>query len=105
MALVDVDERIPESARRALSILVDQIEDLEVRIESSEKVILATARDNEVCRPSYEGGGYLPIRCHRLGGVRRSSSTVRLGQTFCGLAWVGTEAALDGGKGAFGRHQ
>jgi len=37
MALVDVDERIPESARRALSILVDQIEDLEVKIESSRR--------------------------------------------------------------------
>lgn len=38
MAYVDVDERIPESARRALSILVDQIEDLELNIESYEKV-------------------------------------------------------------------
>ncbi|MBB4367136.1 transposase [Bradyrhizobium sp. CIR18] len=52
MALVDVDERIPQSARRALSILVDQIKDLELNIESYEKMILATARDNEVCRRS-----------------------------------------------------
>lgn len=50
MTLVDVDERIPQSARSALSILVDQIEDLELHIEGYEKMILATAKDNEVCR-------------------------------------------------------
>lgn len=60
MALVEVDERIPQSARRALSILIDQIENLEVNIESYEKMILAIARDNDVCRRLMKVAGIGP---------------------------------------------
>ncbi len=66
MALVDVDERIPQSARRALSILVDQIEDLELHIESYEKMILATARDNVVCRRLMKVAGIGPFTATAL---------------------------------------
>jgi transposase len=50
MDLVGTDERIPHCARSALSVLVDQIRDTECKIEQYDKVILATARENEVCR-------------------------------------------------------
>jgi transposase len=66
MALVDVDERIPQSARSALSILVDQIEDLELHIESHEKMILATAKDNEVCRRLMKVAGIGPFAATAL---------------------------------------
>ncbi|WP_456761257.1 transposase [Bradyrhizobium sp. USDA 4011] len=66
MALVDVDERIPQSARSALSILVDQIEDLELHIESYEKMILATAKDNEVCRRLMKVAGIGPFAATAL---------------------------------------
>ena len=66
MALVDVDERIPQSARSALSILVDQIEDLELHIESYEKMILATARENEVCRRLMKVAGIGPFAATAL---------------------------------------
>ncbi|MCK1326406.1 transposase [Bradyrhizobium sp. GM5.1] len=66
MALVDVDERIPQSARSALSILIDQIEDLELHIESHEKMILASAKDNEVCRRLMKVAGIGPFAATAL---------------------------------------
>lgn len=66
MSLVDVDERIPQSARSALSILVDQIEDLELHIESYEKMILASAKDNEVCRRLMKVAGIGPFAATAL---------------------------------------
>jgi transposase len=50
MELVATDERIPECARSALSVLVDQIRDTENKIARYDKAILTTARDDEVCR-------------------------------------------------------
>lgn len=42
--------RIPECACSALSVLVDQVSDTECKIARYDKVILATARDSEICR-------------------------------------------------------
>jgi transposase len=50
MDLVETDERIPESARYALKVLVDQIQATEQNIERYDDAILATARYHEVCR-------------------------------------------------------
>ncbi|CAA9339244.1 MAG: Mobile element protein [uncultured Microvirga sp.] len=50
MDLVETDERIPGCARSALSVLVDQIRDTELKVGSYDKEILATARENDVCR-------------------------------------------------------
>ena len=50
MDLVQTDGRIPEHARSALSVLVDQIKDTELRIEHYSQAILEISRNNEVCR-------------------------------------------------------
>jgi transposase len=50
MNLVGTDERIPECARSALSVLADQIRETEQNIKRYDEAILATARDDEICR-------------------------------------------------------
>jgi transposase len=50
MDQVETDDRIPECARDALSVLVDQIRDTEMKIDRYEKAILETAQKSEVCR-------------------------------------------------------
>jgi transposase len=50
MELVGTDAAIPDCARSALSVLVEQIRDTEAKIERYSEIILATARGNEVCR-------------------------------------------------------
>jgi transposase len=50
MDLIETDERIPECARGALSGLADQIRETEQNIDRYDRAILATARDDVVCR-------------------------------------------------------
>jgi transposase len=85
MTLVDVDERIPQNVRRALSILVDQIEDLELKIESYEKMILTTARDNEVCRRLMKVARIGPFAVTALAASIIHNSLLRQGILLPGL--------------------
>jgi len=50
MGLATTDERIPSCARDALSVLVEQIQDLQAKIARYDDAILLAARSNEVCR-------------------------------------------------------
>lgn len=95
MGLVNVDERIPQSARSAL--LVDQIEDLQLHIESQEKMILATAKDNEVCRRLMKVAGIGPFAATALAASVDHPQQFASAKAFRCLAWISTEAAFDRG--------
>jgi transposase len=50
MELVETDAAIPDNARRVLSLLVEQIKDVEAKIARYSEIILETAQRSEVCR-------------------------------------------------------
>jgi len=50
MDLVETDAAIPDNARRALSVLVEQIKVIKAKIARYSEIILETAQTSQVCR-------------------------------------------------------
>jgi transposase len=87
MSLVGTDERVPAIARDALQQLVEQIRDVERKIEAFDKQLLSLARQNEVCRRLMTILGIGPIAATALVATVGNARSFTSGRHFA--AWIG----------------
>src|SRR4051794_16412064 len=87
MSLVATDERVPGIARDALQHLVEQIRDIERKIEAFDKQLLSLARQNEVCRRLMTILGIGPIAATALAATVGNPRFFTSGRHFA--AWIG----------------
>jgi len=87
MSLVATDERVPAIARDALQQLVEQIRDIERKIEAFDKQLLSLARQNEVCRRLMTILGIGPIAATALAATVGNPRFFTSGRHFA--AWIG----------------
>jgi transposase len=87
MSLVGTDERVPAIAREALLQLVEQIRDIERKIEAFDKQLLSLARQNEVCRQLITIPGIGPIAATALVATVGNARSFTSGRHFA--AWIG----------------
>jgi transposase len=87
MSLVATDERVPAIARDALQQLVEQIRDIERKIEAFDKQLLSLARQNEVCRRLMTILGIGPIAATALAATVCNPRFFTSGRHFA--AWIG----------------
>jgi transposase len=87
MSLVGTDERVPAIAREALLQLVEQIRDIERKIEAFDKQLLSLARQNEVCRRLMTILGIGPIAATALVATVGNARSFTSGRHFA--AWIG----------------
>ncbi|MCW3477936.1 IS110 family RNA-guided transposase [Limobrevibacterium gyesilva] len=87
MELVATDDRIPECARGALSMLVDQIRDTEARIGDSDRAIMTLAKEDDVCRRLLTVPGIGPFTATVLAATVGDPNQFRSGRHFA--AWLG----------------
>ena len=87
MSLVGTDERVPAIAREALLRLVEQIRDIERKIEAFDKQLLSLARQNEVCRQLITIPGIGPIAATALVATVGNARSFTSGRHFA--AWIG----------------
>jgi transposase len=87
MSLVGTDERVPAIAREALLQLVEQIRDVERKIEAFDKQLLSLARQNEVCRQLITIPGIGPIAATALVATVGNARSFTSGRHFA--AWIG----------------
>ena len=87
MSLIGTDERVPAIAREALLQLVEQIRDIERKIEAFDKQLLSLARQNEVCRQLITIPGIGPIAATALVATVGNARSFTSGRHFA--AWIG----------------
>lgn len=103
VVLDDADERVPMSARKALSVLVDQLRSLTDRIQQLERDIVADVRASQTgCRlTTIPGVG--PITAATLQALAPDPAAFASGRHFA--AWIGLtpRSNSSGGKERIGR--
>ena len=103
IVLDEADERVPMFARRALSVLVDQLQSLTDRIGQLERDIVADVRASQVGRRLTTIPGVGPITAATLKALAPDPSAFKSGRHFA--AWIGLtpRSNSSGGKERLGR--
>ena len=102
-ALRAAGEEVPEVARRALDMLVDQLGFIEIGIKKAEAGILARHRANEASRRPATIPGIGPITASAIAAAVPDAGQFRSGRQFA--AWLGLtpKPRSSGGKERLGR--
>jgi transposase len=103
VVLDDADERVPMSARKALSVLVDQLRSLTDRIQELERDIVADVRASQTGRRLTTIPGVGPITAATLQALAPDPAAFSSGRHFA--AWIGLtpRSNSSGGKERIGR--
>lgn len=103
LALMDEERAIPEAVRLHAELILEQIADLQIRIDKLEKEIAATSRSNEIAARLMTIPGIGPVTAAAILALAPHPSAFRRGRDFS--AWMGLTPRQNssGGKERLGR--